>query len=196
MSTEIKTNYNPLSSVTGLVDQQLLTIIITAVLMLLIALVVGLIVGRRVALPILRSVTLLHKNSETLKVLAEEENVMATEQGWMVEASQTALDGVKYYTNATGVAVQRIQDLSNSLIQTQQNLTVQQLNQSLQEIVETASYIERATRHQEAMNDRLQTSLRVTTQTSEQLTNGANSTNEAAAQIETIVDQLTSVVGE
>jgi methyl-accepting chemotaxis protein len=186
----------PLSSVTGLADQQLLTIIVTAVLMLLIALVVGLIVGRRVALPILRSVTLLHKNSETLKVLADEENVMATEQGWMVEASQTALDGVKYYTNATGVAVQRIQNLSNGLMQTQQNLTVQQLNQALKEMVEAASYIERATKHQEAMNDRLQTSLRVTTQTSEQLTNGANSTNEAAAQIETIVDQLTAVVGE
>jgi methyl-accepting chemotaxis protein len=186
----------PLSSVTGLIDQQLLTIIGIAVLVLIVALIIGLFVGQRMALPILRSVSLLHKNSESLKVLAEEENVMATEQGWMAEASQTALDSVRYYTSATGVAVQHIQSIGDKLLKNQQHLDINRLNKSLQNMIEAANYIEQANRHQESMNEKLQTSLRVTTQTSDQLTNGANSTNEAATQIETIVEQLTAVVGE
>ena len=46
----------------------------------------------------------------------------------------------------------------------------------------------------ETMNEKLATSLRVTTQATEQLTRGASSTNEAATQMEYIVQQLTSVV--
>ena len=186
----------PLNVFTGIADQQLLTTILVALLMLVIALIIGLLVGRRVALSILRSVSLLHKNSEALKSLAEEEHVMATEQGWMVEASQTALDSVRYYTNATGVAIQRIQMLGTGLLRDQQNLSTRKLNKSLQDIVSAANYIERATHHQETMNDKLQMTLRVTNQSSDQLTHGATSTNEAASQIETIVEQLTAVVGE
>ena len=63
-------------------------------------------------------------------------------------------------------------------------------------MMEAAAYIERSVKHQETMNDRLATSLRVTTQATEQLTRGATSTNEAASQMEYIVEQLTSVVGE
>jgi hypothetical protein len=66
----------------------------------------------------------------------------------------------------------------------------------LGEIAEAASYIERSVKHQKTMNDKLETSLRVTTQVTEQLTRGATSTNEAAGQMEYIVKQLTSVVGE
>jgi hypothetical protein len=50
-------------------------------------------------------------------------------------------------------------------------------------------------KHQESSNEKLAAALRVTTRAMEQLTHGAKSTDEAAAQLEGIVRQLTDVVG-
>jgi methyl-accepting chemotaxis protein len=188
--------FKPLNVVTGLADQQLVGIFLIVALMLALAITIGLITGRSLALPILRSVSLLRKSNLALKTLADEENVIATEQSWMVEASQVALKSVQYYTNATSVAAKQISTLSNELTRDIQYLDKNKLQQSLKEMAEAASYIERAIKHQESMNEKLSTSLRVTTQATEQLTRGASSTNDAAAQMEYIVGQLTSVVGE
>jgi methyl-accepting chemotaxis protein len=188
--------FKPFSAVTGLADQQLFTIIIIVTLVLIVALAAGLIVGRSLAVPILRSVSLLRKSNVSLKTLADEESVVAAEQTWMVEASQVALKSVQYYTNATSVAAKRINTLSNDLVRDINYLDKEKLQQALHEMIEAAAYIERSVKHQETMNDRLATSLRVTTQATEQLTRGATSTNEAASQMEYIVEQLTSVVGE
>lgn len=188
--------FKPFSAVTGLADQQLFTIIIIVTLVLIVALAAGLIIGRNLALPILRSVSLLRKSNVSLKTLADEESVVAAEQTWMVEASQVALKSVQYYTNATSVAAKRINTLSNDLVRDIHYLDKEKLQQALHEMIEAAAYIERSVKHQETMNDRLATSLRVTTQATEQLTRGATSTNEAASQMEYIVEQLTSVVGE
>jgi len=188
--------FKPFNAVTGLADQQLITIFIIVSLVLVVALGVGLFVGRNLAVPILRSVSLLRKSNVSLKTLADEESVVAAEQTWMVEASQVALKSVQYYTNATSVAAKRINTLSNDLVRDIHYLDKDKLQQSLFEMMEAAAYIERSVKHQETMNDRLATSLRVTTQATEQLTRGATSTNEAASQMEYIVEQLTSVVGE
>ncbi len=188
--------FKPLNAVTGLADQQLLGIFLTVALVLVLAIAIGLIIGRNLAFPILRSVSLLRKSNIALKTLADEENVVATEQSWMVEASQVALKSVQYYTNATAVAAKRINTLSSDLSQNIQYLDKNKLQQALKEMSEAATYIERAIKHQETMNEKLATSLRVTTQATEQLTRGASSTNDAAAQMEYIVGQLTSVVGE
>jgi methyl-accepting chemotaxis protein len=188
--------FTPLNVVTGLADQQLISIFIIVALVLIAALVVGVTVGRNVTIPILRSVSLLRKSNISLKTLADEESVVAAEQGWMVEASQVALKSIQYYTNATSVAARRINTLSNDLVRDLHYIDKDKLQQSLYEMMEAAAYIERSVKHQEAMNDRLATSLRVTTQATEQLTRGATSTNDAAGQMEYIVAQLTSVVGE
>ncbi|MBO0782047.1 MAG: cache domain-containing protein, partial [Ktedonobacteraceae bacterium] len=186
----------PSSTVTGLADQQLLLIIVLATLILILAVGAGLLTGRRIALPILRSVASLRRSSQSMKALADEEHVVATEQSWMVEASQVALESVKYYTNATGVAARRIHSIGTELTRNSRDFDAIRFNRALQEMVESASYIERAIKHQETMNEKLATALRVTTQATDQLTRGAKSTDEAAVQMEQIVGQLTAVVGE
>ncbi|QBD80943.1 hypothetical protein EPA93_35245 [Ktedonosporobacter rubrisoli] len=186
----------PTNSITSLVDQQLISFFLIVVLVLILAVFVGIVTGRRIATPILNSVISLRKNSAALKTLADEEHEMATEQGWMVEASQVALDSVKYYTKAADVAAQRILSISTELRQSPQSAEKLRNGNTLNEMMETAAYIERAIKHLETMNEKLSTSLRVTTQVTEQLTRGAKSTDEAATQLNKIVDQLTDVVGE
>lgn len=186
----------PFNSVTGLADQQLISTFVIVTLVLAAALGIGLFVSRGLTVPILRSVSLLRKSNASLKALANEESVVAAEHTWMVEASQVALKSVQYYTNATSVAAKRINTLSNDLVRDINYLNKDKLQQSLYEMIEAANYIEQSIKHQETMNGRLETSLRVTTQATEQLTRGATSTNEAASQMEYIVEQLTSVVGE
>ncbi|GHO62407.1 hypothetical protein KSC_012990 [Ktedonobacter sp. SOSP1-52] len=165
-------------------------------LVLVAVLGIGVVVGRNLALPILRAVMLLRESNLALKTLADEESAVVAEQSWMVEASQVAFKSVQYYTNSTSVAAQRINALSQDLVRDIRFLNREKLQKALNDIAEAASYIERSIKHQEKMNDKLETSLRVTTQVTEQLTRGATSTNEAASQMEYIVKQLTSVVGE
>jgi len=188
--------FKPLNTITGLADQQLIGIFLTVAFVLVLAVAIGLLIGRNLAFPILRSVALLRKSNVTLKTLADEENVVAAEQTWMVEASQVALKSVQYYTNASSLAAERINTLSTDLSRDIHYLDKNKLQQALREMKEAATYIERAIKHQETMNEKLATSLRVTTQATEQLTRGASATNDAATQMEYIVGQLTSVVGE
>jgi methyl-accepting chemotaxis protein len=188
--------FKPLNVVTGLADQQLIGIFLTVTLVLILAVLAGIVIGRNLAVPILRSVTLLRKSNVALKTLADEETTVATEQSWMVEASEVALKSVQYYTNASSLAAKRISTVSSELARDIQYLDKNKLQKALLEMIEAATYIERSIKHQETMNEKLATSLRVTTQATEQLTRGASSTNEAATQMEYIVEQLTSVVGE
>ncbi len=185
----------PLSTVTGLADQQLLGIFVVVAVMILLALVIGVQVSRRIAAPIIRSVSSLRKNSLSLKTLADEEQVVATEQSWMVEASQVALQSIRYYTNAASIAAQRLADLSTELMRQSDNFDDFRLNKSLKNISEAARYVDLAVKHQESANEKLAAALRVTTRAMEQLTNGAKSTDDAAVQLEYIVRQLTDVVG-
>lgn len=186
----------PFSVVTGLADQQLLTVIIIVTIVLLLAVVVGIQAGRLITVPIMRSVTTLRKNSLVLRTLAGEEQTIATEQSWMVEASQMALESIKYYTNAMQLAGQRLASISADLRQTAGRSDPARLQRAFNEIASTSTYIERAAHHQNAANEKLASAVRVTTQAATQLTNGANSTDEAAAQLEQIVQQLIAVVGE
>jgi len=188
--------FKPFNAVTGIADQQILGIILIIVVLLIVAILVGLVTGRRITLPILHSVTGLRKNSQSLKMLASKEHRIATEQTWMIEGIQLALESVKYYTNAASVASRKIRVMSIELRQHPNNFDAYRANRALQEMMGIAEYIERAIKHQEMMNEKLAIALRVTTQTTEQLTGGAKSTDDAALQLEYIVNQLTAVVGE
>lgn len=185
----------PLNSVTGLADQQLFTIIIIVAALLVLALIIGVRVGRGISLPVMRSVASLRKNSLSLKTLADEEQVVASEQSWMVEAAQTALQSVKYYTNASSVAVQSLSNICMALQQRGYN-DAATMNQALNEMIEATRYIDSAIKHQENANEKLASAIRVTTQATNQLTSGARSTDEAADQLEQVVHQLVSVVGQ
>jgi methyl-accepting chemotaxis protein len=185
----------PLNAVTGLADQQLLGIFLIVALMILLALLAGIQIGRRITAPIMRSVASLRKNSITLKTLADEEQVVATEQSWMVEASQAALQSIKYYSDAASTAARHLAALSQGLTQKTNNLHTARLQQSQQDMAETIKYIDQAIKHQQDANEKLAAALRVTTRAMEQLTNGARSTDDAATELEKIVQQLIAVTG-
>ncbi|MBV9615377.1 MAG: cache domain-containing protein [Ktedonobacteraceae bacterium] len=185
----------PLSTVTGLADQQLFGVLLIVTLMLVAAMIIGLRAGRGITVPIMRSVTSLRKNSLSLKTLSDEEQVVATQQSWMVEASQTAMKSTNYYTNAIHTVTQRLSVICNGLTQRTNDFMDPGLKRALREVAAGVAYIERANEYQESANQKLTTALRVTAQAAEQLANGAKSTDEAAAQLEQVVRQLTAVVG-
>lgn len=185
----------PLNVVTGLADQQLQTVILIVSVVILFAVIIGGLAGRRIALPIMRSVLSLRQSSQLLKGLAEQEQTVATEQTWMVEASQVALKSVKYYTFAARKASRRLAFLSTDLREDPEHFDQERLSGVLNEMVQVADYIENAMKYQEQANEKLSSSIRVTTQAATQLTRDAKSTDETAAQLEQIVHQLTAVVG-
>jgi hypothetical protein len=169
--------------------------LIAAVITLLAALV-GLVVGRSITRPILQSVSSLLASSQMLKTQASREQVKATEQKWIVESSQVGLKSVQYYTEAASVAAHRLNEMSGELAQKWGGLDIQRAQQRLAEIVSTANYIEKAISHQEKSSKSLSTAIRITTQVTEQLVEGATSANEAASQLETVIEQLRQVVGK
>ncbi len=185
----------PQNVITGIVDQQLLTILIIVTCVLILAVTLGLLVSQRIALPISHSVVTLRKSSRSLKNLASEEHVIANEQEWMVDASKAGLQSVQYYTNANSIAAKRITTIINDLQQNRRALDSGKLQKALDDIHNAAEYIVRATHHQGTMNEKLKTTIRVTTQATGQLTKGAEATEDAATQLERIVEALTSVVG-
>lgn len=185
----------PLSAVTGPADQQLQTVILIVSVVILCAVIVGGLAGRRIALPIMRSVLALRSSSQILKSLADQEQTVATEQTWMVEASQVALKSVKYYAVAARKASRRLAFLCADLKQDPSHFDQARLAGVLAEMAQIAEYIDAALKHQDQANEKLASSIRVTTQTATQLTRDAKSTDETAAQLEQIVQQLTRVVG-
>src|SRR5207245_2019667 len=114
----------------------------------------------------------------------------------MVEASQVALQSIKYYTNATNIATKRLAAISKELSQKSNQINVVMLNEALRDILEATGYIEQAIKRQDGFNEKLTTALRVTNQSAEQINHGAASADAAATQLEDIVKQLMSIVGE
>lgn len=185
----------PLRTVTGLADQQLQTVILIVSIVILLAVIIGVQTGRRITLPIMNSILSLHNSSVTLKTLADQEQTVATEQTWMVEASQMAMKSIKYYTLASRRAARRLSSLCADLQENPQHFEKGRLEKTLRELSQIAEYIEKALQYQEQSNEKLASSIRVTTQAATQLTNDAKSTDETAVQLEQIVQQLMTVVG-
>lgn len=188
--------FSPLSAVTTIADQQLLSVSIIAVLVLILAVFLGLGLGRYITQPILLAVTSLRHSSQSLKTLAAKEQVTATEQQWMIESSQVGLQSLQYYTNATNVAARRLNNVGLQLQQDEQYLDPQsRVRQNLKEITSTAVYIQNAATHQDESSKSLATAIRVTTQVAEQLATGAESATNASLQLEQVVEQLREIVG-
>ncbi len=186
----------PFNLITALADQLILNVILIGSLALLFAILVGVFTGRRITLPILRSVAALRENSQSLKTLAKEEHTTASELSWMVEASDAGLQTFRQHTNASSTAAQRIYAIGRNILQTMQYIEPQRLQQGVSEMMEAAVYVERTAKQLRETNEKLLTTVRVTTQSADQLARGAKSTDESASQLEQIVGELTAVVGE
>lgn len=187
---------SPLSSITAIADQQLLSTSIIAAIVFILAGIVGLGLGRRITHPILQSVTSLLNSSQALKKLAAKEEVTATEQKWVIESSQVGMQSVQYYTNATSTAAHSLSEMSKQLLeQLKQTNAPPVVKQQLNEMLGMSLYIENASQYQESSNKSLSTALRVTTQVTDQLASGAASATDASTQLEQVVDQLRQIVG-
>lgn len=185
----------PVNTITGAANQQDIYLFLLAAVVTLLAAIVGVVVGRSITRPILSAVSSLLTSSQMLKTLANHEQVMATEQTWIVESSQNGLQAVKYYSDATNIAAHRLDAIGKELDQNLDKMDARRMRQLLQEIRAAANYIEKASTHQERSNKSLTTAIQVTNQVTEQLAANATSTTEAATQLEEVIERLRQVVG-
>ncbi|HEY0755960.1 MAG TPA: cache domain-containing protein [Ktedonobacteraceae bacterium] len=186
----------PVSTITAPADQQQWYLILLAGLVIILAALIGLLVGRGMTRPLLSSVISLRESSTALKTLATSEHTSAKEQKWMIEASQTGLLSVQYYTDATRIAAHRLDEIGNHMLQQAEYESSQENRQVLATIISVARYIERATNYQQKSCHTLATAIRVTSQVTEQLIKGANSATESSEQLDQVVEQLREVVGK
>ncbi|HLZ59272.1 MAG TPA: cache domain-containing protein [Ktedonosporobacter sp.] len=185
----------PLGVVTSIADQQVVTISVIAAFVLAVAILLGLVTGQTIARPIIRSVAFLRRGSQSLKVFSNKDYQVVKQQEWMVEAANVALESVRYYTKANSVATERLNTIGIGLRQNWSHLSTENVNQALQEMLETTAYLAKAIKHQHTSNEKLATAMRVTTQATEQLSAGVRSADEAASQLENAVNQLRSLLG-
>jgi hypothetical protein len=186
----------PVSTITAAADEQQKYIILLAGLVIVLAALIGLLVGRRMTQPLQHSVTSLRGSSTALKILATREHSSAKEQKWMIEASQTGLQSVQYYVDATQIAAHRLDEIGSHMLQQAENEALQDNRQVLTTIISVARYIERAANYQQKSCQSLATAIRVTSQVSEQLLMSANSATESSEQLDQVVEQLREVVGK
>jgi hypothetical protein len=187
---------SPLSTVTQVADQQVLTSGLIACFALLLAALVGLSVGWYLTGPILRSVAYLRNSSWSLNTLATRQKSVVSEQTWMVASSQLGLQEMQHQTEAIYLVALRLNEMLTSLTRTWDMIDAESAQQILEQITDSVRSIEHAVRRQKMMSKNLTMALRVITQVTEQLTSSAISVTDAAGQLEQVVDQLRLVVGK
>lgn len=187
---------SPVNTVTAVANDQVISTGLIAFAASLLVALIGLFVGQGISRPILRSVVYLQENSQALTTLANSQQDAASEQTWVVDSSQVGLQSVQYYTDAIKVASHRLSAIALDLAKYWDQANAQQIRQSVGHIIEASKYIESATDHQSNSNEKLATALKVATQVTEQLAGGATSATDAATQLEQVVKQLRSVVGQ
>jgi methyl-accepting chemotaxis protein len=186
---------SPRSVVTQTADQQLQTTLTVGILVALLAAGVGLWIARRITQPILRSVHQLRENSESLNMLAQKQQSASSEQLWVVDAIKNGLKSLQYYTDATSIAAHKLGEIDAVLEQGWHQQNAEMVQEGLQQLMNAATYIAKATDYQSNSGQKLNTAIKVTTQVNEQLANGASSATKAALQLELVVNDLRSVVG-
>lgn len=187
---------SPSSAVTQVADDQLQKTIIVAIVVALLAALIGFWVSSRISRPIRRSVDQLRENSEALNGLAKKQQSASSEQLWVVDAIQVGLQSVQYYTDATRIAAHKLGEIGTELENNWYRQNIETIKRGLQHVIGTANYIEKATHYQGDSSQKLSTAVKVTTQVNEQLADGAISATEAASQLEQVVNDLRSVIGQ
>jgi hypothetical protein len=176
---------SPIATTTDVANQQLRSITLVAVLASLIVALTGWFVGRNMARPILRAVADLRKSSAALNTLSTNQQEGASEQVW-----------VEYYTNAAKVALNQLGKMTIELALYWRKNHPQKIDQALEQALEAIRYMEKALEHQHNSNQKLGTALKVATQVTEQLHQGALSATQAATQLEDVVQRLLTVAGQ
>lgn len=184
----------PVNEVIAVANQQLLIIVLIASAILLPVAIIGWIVGNRISSPILRSVKSLVKNSYVLNQLSGREKNAASEQVWIVEASKTGLKSQQYYTDASKIAARRLNELGRGLLEWG-DVDRQTTLHIVKQMVNIGLYFEKAIAYQEEANNKVAVAVKVTDEVAEQLASGAQSTSEAANELDGIVNQLRQIVG-
>ena len=184
----------PVNEVIAVANQQLLIIVLIASAIILPVAVIGWIVGYRISSPILRSVNSLVKNNHVLNQLSEREKKASSEQVWIVEASKTGLKSQQYYTDASKIAARRLNKLGRGLLEQRDVDKYTTLN-IVKQMVNIGLYFEKAIAYQEEANKKVAVAVKVTDEVAEQLASGAESTSEAANELDRIVNQLRQIVG-
>lgn len=187
---------SPSSAVTHVADQQLQDTIAVAAIVAVLAALIGLWVSGLISRPIMRAVEQLRENSEALNVLSKKQQSASSEQLWVVDSIQVGLQSVQYYTDATRIAAHKMGEVGTELENNWRRQNIETVKQSLQQMITAASYIEKATNYQGDSSQKLSTAIKVTTQVNEQLADGAISATEAASQLEQVVNDLRSVIGQ
>jgi hypothetical protein len=187
---------SPTGSVTRVADDQLLTTIIVAIVVALLAIGIGFWVSSRVTRPIMRSVEQIRENSEALNALAKKQQSASSEQLWVVDSIQVGQQSLQYYTDATRIAAHKLGEVGAELERNWRRQNIETIKQGLQHVITAANYIEKATHFQGDSGQKLATAIKVTTQVNEQLADGALSATEAASQLEMVVNDLRSVIGQ
>lgn len=187
---------SPSSAVTQVADQQFLITIIVGILVAAVAAGIGLWVSNRISRPIMRSVEQLRDSSEALNGLARKQQSASSEQLWVIDSIQVGLQSVQYYTDATRIATRKLREAGTEIERNWHKQDFEQTRQGLQQLLSAADYIGRATNFQGDSSQKLATAIKVTTQVNEQLADGAISATEAASQLEQVVNDLRSVVGQ
>jgi methyl-accepting chemotaxis protein len=187
---------SPSNIVTQTADQQFEITIIVAVIVALLAGLIGLWVSGLITRPIRRAVDQLHENSEALNGLAKKQQSASSEQLWVVDSIQVGQQSLQYYTDATRIAAHKLGEVGIELENNWRRQNIETIKQGLQQVITAANYIEKATHYQGDSSQKLATAVKVTTQVNEQLADGAISATEAASQLEMVVNDLRSVIGQ
>jgi hypothetical protein len=197
-ATLVPWNYfvlSPIKAVTSLAIQQLLITALVAAVASFIVVIIGLFAGRSLTRPIMQAVASLQNNTEALSALATNQQDAAAEQVWVVEASQTGLESVQYYTEASKLALQRLHAVTTELVGSWGQGNISRVEQNIEYINSLKIYLAQAIDCQDTSNQKLATALKVAIQVTEQLHNGTTSATLAATQLEEVVSQLRKVTG-
>lgn len=187
---------SPSHIVTQTADQQLEITIVVAVVVALLAGLIGLWVSGLITRPIRRAVDQIRENSIALNGLAKKQQSASSEQLWVVESIQVGQQSLQYYTDATRIAAHKLGEVGMELENNWRRQNIETIKQGLQHVITAANYIEKATHYQSDSGQKLATAIKVTSQVNEQLADGAISATEAASQLEMVVNDLRSVIGQ
>jgi len=184
----------PQNSIYTVANQQLSITFWVAAAVLIAALVLGWIIGNSIAFPISRAVDSLLKSSSTLNRLSENEKRIASEQIWMVDSSETGLQSIRYYTNASRQAVQQLNTLGNDLLARPEREKPAILH-GVAQIVDIGRYFEQAIIQQDESNRKVAIAMKVTGEVAKQIESGAKSVDDAATVLDQVVNQLRRIAG-
>jgi methyl-accepting chemotaxis protein len=184
----------PINSIVAVANQQSNIIFLIALFVLIPVAILGWIIGNRISTPILRSLESLVENSQALNQLSARENEAASEQVWIVGASETGIKSIQYYTHATQVAINQLNELGNGILQ-HPDQDKQTILHIVSQMMHVSQYFEKAVTYQHKSNTSLATAVKVINEVTAQLASGAKSASEAANELDRVVNQLRHIVG-